>query len=399
MQARALMPAVSLIFLGLASQASAGGLYLYEIGTEDLGLANAGIAARAQDATVVAGNPAGMTRLAGDQLVVGGQMLYGDVTYDLDHSRLQGPGNVVGWLPAVSTFYSHSVSDDLKLGMALYGNFGLSLGFDEAWAGRYLVKDATMMGLTLQPALAYRLNEMWSAGAGLGANLGIFSLTRDRLDGGEHTEEDTDLAPNVRLGVLFTPQEQTRFGLTWASDVDYQFDVDASGILPLTGTPWLLPVSASVGAPQQAMFSAVQVLNDKWSLLGNIGWQDWSTFSEMEVTAGRVEISSKLDLQDTWHGAVGTQYQLVPSTRLNFGIAYDTSMYEDQNATSLTMPSGATWRFGTGVQHELSEQGSCGVAFEYALSEDAQVATPAPLAGSYNSPQMYFVSLNYSYRF
>jgi len=96
---------------------------------------------------------------------------------------------------------------------------------------------------------------------------------------------------------------------------------------------------------------------------------------------------------------VGSQYQLTPATRLNFGIAYDTSMYEDQNATSLTMPSGATWRFGTGVQHQLSERASCGVAFEYALSEDANVAAPELLAGNYNSPQMYFISLNYSYRF
>ena len=54
-----------MIFLGLTSQANAGGLYLYEIGTEDLGLANAGTAARAQDASTVASNPAGMTRLDG----------------------------------------------------------------------------------------------------------------------------------------------------------------------------------------------------------------------------------------------------------------------------------------------------------------------------------------------
>jgi len=63
------------------------------------------------------------------------------------------------------------------------------------------------------------------------------------------------------------------------------------------------------------------------------------------------------------------------------------------------MPSGAAWRFGTGVQHQLSEQASFGVAFEYALSEDAQVATPAPLAGRYDNPEMYFISVNYSYRF
>lgn len=147
------------------------------------------------------------------------------------------------------------------------------------------------------------------------------------------------------------------------------------------------------------MFSAVQVLDEKWSLLGNIGWQDWSTFSELVITAGNVELSPSLDLQDTWHAALGTQYQITVHTRLNFGVAYDTSMYENQDKTSLTLPSGASWRFGTGVQHQLSDKSSIGAAFEYLRSEDARVASPAVLSGSYNDPRMYFLSVNYGYRF
>ena len=61
----------SLLLFGLTGSAYAGGLYLYEIGTEDLGLAGAGMAARAQDASTVMGNPAGMTRLNGKHLTVG----------------------------------------------------------------------------------------------------------------------------------------------------------------------------------------------------------------------------------------------------------------------------------------------------------------------------------------
>ena len=389
-----------MIFLGLTSQAQAGGLYLYEIGTEDLGLANAGTAARAQDASTVASNPAGMTRLDGNQLTLGAQVLYGDLPYELDNPYLEGPGNVVGWLPAASSFYSHSISDDFKVGIALYGNFGLSLGFGDDWAGRNLVTDTTMMGLTLQPSMAYRINKMWSVGAGLGINLGLFSLTRDKLLTGEEvTLDDTDWAPNGKLSVLFEPCQYARLGLTYTSKVDYEFDVDASGNLPVSGMPWTLPIDASVDAPQQAMFSTVLVLNDKWSLLGNIGWQDWGSFSDLSINVGPVTRSSSLELQDTWHGALGTQFQMTAATRLDFGIAYDTSMYEDQNNTSFTMPSGATWRFGTGAQQQLNEKSSVGVAFEYLLSEDASVSSPALLAGSYDNPEMFFMSVNYSYRF
>ncbi len=396
---KSLIPIVSLIILVIASQAKAGGLYLYEIGTEDLGLASAGTAARAQDASTVASNPAGMTRLEGKQLTLGAQVLYGDLTYEMDRNYLEEPGNVVGWLPAMSAFYSHSISDDFKIGVALYGNFGLSLNFDDDWAGHNLVKEATMMGLTLQPSMAYRINKMWSVGAGLGINLGYFSLSRDKqLTGEEVTLDDSDLAPNGKFGLMFQPCQYARLGLTWSSEVEYDFDIDASGNLP-SGVPWTLPIDASVGAPQQFMFSGVLMLNDKWSLLGNVGWQDWSSFSDLSVSIGPVSQSSSLELQDTWHGALGTQYQLTKATRFNFGIAYDSSMYEDQDNTSLTMPSGATWRFGTGVQHQLSEKSSFGVAFEYLMSEDATVPAPALLAGSYNDPEMYFISVNYGYHF
>ena len=240
-----------------------------------------------------ASNPAGMTRLDGNQLTLGAQVLYGDLPYELDNPYLEGPGNVVGWLPAASSFYSHSISDDFKVGIALYGNFGLSLGFDDNWAGRNLVTEATMMGLTLQPALAYRINKMWSVGAGLGINLGMFSLTRDKLLTGEEvTLDDTDWAPNGKLSVMFEPCQYARLGLTYTSKVDYEFDVDASGNLPVSGMPWTLPIDASVDAPQQAMFSTVLVLNDKWSLLGNIGWQDWGSFSDLSINVGPVTRSS-----------------------------------------------------------------------------------------------------------
>jgi len=50
--------------------ALAGGLIAYEVGTAEVGLASAGNSARAQDASTVFTNPAGMTRLEGTQLAV-----------------------------------------------------------------------------------------------------------------------------------------------------------------------------------------------------------------------------------------------------------------------------------------------------------------------------------------
>ena len=58
---------------GLATShvAMAGGILLYETGTAEIGLASAGYGARAQDASSVLTNPAGMTRLDGTQFLLG----------------------------------------------------------------------------------------------------------------------------------------------------------------------------------------------------------------------------------------------------------------------------------------------------------------------------------------
>lgn len=57
---------------------NASTLYFYEVGTEDTALAGAGQAARAQDASTLLTNPAGMTRLS-DHMVTGGLQAMGEI--------------------------------------------------------------------------------------------------------------------------------------------------------------------------------------------------------------------------------------------------------------------------------------------------------------------------------
>ena len=160
-----------------AAQAWAGGLMLYEIGTPDSGLAAAGWAARAQDPATVATNPAGMTRLDGDQVMVGAQALYADLEFSSNANTTVSGGdgdNPVEWFPGASAFFVHSLAPDWKLGLGMYGNFGLVMDNDDDWVGRYNIQDATILGMMLTPALAYKVNDRLSIGAGLNAMYGDF---------------------------------------------------------------------------------------------------------------------------------------------------------------------------------------------------------------------------------
>ncbi len=101
--------AVAVLVQGSAPPAWAGGLWLYERATPEVGTANAGVAARAEDASIAASNPAGMSRLEKPEIMLGLEPIIGDVKFQpgpgiagINPRGPDGSGGVV--TPAASLF-------------------------------------------------------------------------------------------------------------------------------------------------------------------------------------------------------------------------------------------------------------------------------------------------------
>ncbi len=375
----------------------ASGLYFYEIGTEDTALAGAGQAARAQDASTIATNPAGMTRLPDHMITTGMQVMGGDISYDMDGNG-RSPGNVMKPFPNASLFYSQRLSDNLYAGIGIYGNFGLGIDFGN-WAGERLINKSTMVGMTLSPSIAWKLSDKVSVGFGPGINYGYLSLKRD-VDGSDKSQHDTDWAMNYKLGILMDLTNQTRLGITWTSKTDYDFDIDGKARFPhLPNRQYDLPLSAQVRAPQQIMVSLVHDINRQWSVMGDLGWQDWSQFGSPKITAGNRDLTHDNRLKDSWHTALGVQYRPNEKWRINAGIAYDSTVYDSQSDVSLSLPTGDEWRFATGAQYQITPSSNIGFAVEYLHMQSSKVQSPAVFKGEYNHPYLWFASVNYSYQF
>jgi long-chain fatty acid transport protein len=378
--------------LTLPCVVQAGGLHYYEMGTTDMGLAAAGTAARADDPSTVYTNPAGMTRLSGNQISTGAQALYAQAEYKQDGKGVlhgDDPGNVGGFRPNANLFYSHSVSDRLKLGLGIYGNYGMELDFGK-WTGSRYVEQVMLKAASVQPTAAYRLNDNWSVGGGVVMSFGYTSLQRTSTAGVKYEVDDQDWSYGVRLGLLFEPSTSTRVGLVWQSKIEHDFEMATAD----AGTYG--PSLEKAVRPEERMLSIWQRLNPSWAVMGNVGWQGWSKFSNSGME--NRSYNGPLELKDTWHFAIGTQYTLNEKTRLNLGTAYDTGMYKDQNDTTLIMPNGAVWRIGTGVQYTLSKESELGVALAYLRSESCYDQHPA-VRGGYDHPQIYFASLHYTQKF
>jgi len=163
--------------------------------------------------------------------------------------------------------------------------------------------------------------------------------------------------------------------------------------------------------PQTLMASVFHQLDDKWALLGSVGWQDWSAFGQVAVTVNSdnpTSLTTDLPFQDTWHGAVGAQYQINQPWLLNFGIAYD-SDYQKGSYVSPLLPANAAWRFGIGGRQQVSESFHWGPAIEYSWGGDLDVnnISTAPVAlggrgnlvGTYKDTYGLFFAANFGWDF
>jgi long-chain fatty acid transport protein len=397
----------------LAGSAEAGGLLLYEFGTAEPGLAAAGYAARAQDASTAFTNPAGMTRLEGTQVLAGGQLMWLNTEFSVDADTSPGLGSgdggrafaSDGYVPGGGAFAVHRLTPEVTVGFSVAGNFGSMLDYDDDWAGRYRVQDADLLGISFVPSIAYRVNDRLSLGGGINAVYGIFdqqvainnalpSLADGRLEIDDNTQ-----SWGGNLGVLYELAPGTRLGLTYTSEIELDFRGPArfSGIGPILSallqSRGLLDAKVDVGAkvPQQLMGSGYHEIDARWALLGNLGWQDWSEFGEVEIgidnSQDPVSLTNPLSFDDTWHVAVGAQYRANADWTVNLGMAYD-SGFQDGDDVSPLFPVNDAWRVGAGGERQASETLRWGftgeLIFGGTLNVDKRSTLPPALGGRGN---------------
>ena len=392
-----------------------GGLWLYEAGTPDLGTAAAGM------------NPAGMTRLDRSQMLASVQGLYINARFDTKLSGFGGGdgGNAGGFVPSGSLHYVHRVTDDFRLGITAGSYFGLGVDYGENWSGRYYTTEAELLTFGVNPSAGYRVNNWLSLGAGIN----ILYATLDQKaainnsavpgqagspDGSVELDDD-DVAYGYNFGLLLTPREDTRIGLNYRSEIDLEFKDAAKlkdigpvleGLLNLSGLADS-KLDIDMTMPQVVLLSAYHQLTDRWAVMSNIGWQDWSEFGKQELTlrsTNSTSFTKDLDYDDTWHFALGAQYRFTEGWLWSVGAAYDTSPVDDADQNSPDLPLDRQIRIGTGIQYDWNEDVTLGVAYEYTDLGEAEIdqeggPLQGPLKGEYDPNAIHFFAVNLIWKF
>ena len=161
-----------------------------------------------------------------------------------------------------------------------------------------------------------------------------------------------------------------------------------------------------ITVPQMVMFSAYHDLNSRWAVMGNIGWQNWSRFGQVDIGINSNDprsLTFNNNYKDTWHGAAGAQFKPTAVWTFSAGMAYDSSAVSDSNRT-VTVPMGENWRFGLGAQYALKQNLTLGFDYELLWIGDMPVdQSRGPLAGTvagqYSNAYFEFFALNLTWKF
>ncbi len=372
----------SLLVLLSVATASAAGFGIYEWSARGNAMGGA-VMATPKDAATIATNPAGMTDVPGNSMVVGVSAINPEAHMefsDPEYRDATAKSNV--WMPP-HAYLTSQLNDNWWLGIGAFSRFGLGTEWDENWAGRYNVTEASIETLSFNPNLAYKINDQFSVA--VGAEVMWFQfLQRKTVDhglgfvaaaGGLNNPNtfvtDTDaklLGDSTGIGLTLSayhkPLDWLSVALTYRSQVQQKLQGDVwfrrQGTEPalFAGTydtnteaegKIILPDSVSFGVAVKPM--------DKLTLEGDVIWTRWSTYQELRIdyksrlvaiSAASDHSASVKNWHDTFRYQLGAEYALNDTVDLRAGYIFDQSPISADHADYM-LPTADRDLYSTGV--------------------------------------------------
>jgi len=259
-----------------------------------------GIVAEADTAESVFAAPAGMSRLEGTEMTIQGVMAVPFADFEVDESRTEVDGGNPnkGYDPVVipSFYYVRQLNEDWHVGASLTVPTGFGSDYGNTWAGRYETVDFSLVYIALTPAMAYRVNDKLSVGAGVGINYTASESTvkaRQPFDEGDAkiTSDLDGIGASLTLSMLYEFTDRTRAGITWTSDMDADLegDVDLRDLGPNTEAVFKQLGLTSVNTeltntlPQRAVAGMYHQFESGNYYTLDVMWMEFSKFSVSDI--------------------------------------------------------------------------------------------------------------------
>ena len=350
---------------------------LAEHSAAGLGRAFAGEAAIADDASVVARNPALMAQFDTMEFSMSGTYVMPDVSLTgIDASNGTNPAALnndsiapSAIIPAM--YLVMPLNDKFALGFGTFSNFGLATEFPEDYAAGSLAGETSITTVNFNTSLSYKVNDQFVIAGGLNIIYADASLVRNFGENPLGLPADfeaanlagDDISYGWNIGLSYDFNENHRLGFSYRSEVKLELEGDYSNDLPpeylgLGGK--VVPGTMNIDLPAIMEFSGLHQLTDTVAVHYSAMWTGWSSFDQL---AGYMEgqndpvFAKEENFSNSMRYALGATYQLSSNIKLRTGIAYDESP-ADENHMSISIPdTNRIWLSG-GLNYTFTNKSS-----------------------------------------
>ncbi len=408
-----------------ASAAQAAGFMLTEQSAGSLGRAYAGVGVDGTDISGVFYNPATMTLHPGTQIQAGFVAVGLDLAYEGNNGATEnGAANTQ---PIPFGYISHQMTDNMWIGLSMTVPFGMGTEFDDNWAlaGRGI--SAQVLTFDFNPNVAWKLSDKVSLGAGLSIQYASADLKMKQYQAADQgiasldSEVDADsIAWGWNIGLMWSPLDNLRFGLSYRSSVNHNADGDltidnaringipitaamagaSEGLARVYGSMGVYDASATLATPAWAMATAAWDVNDLVSLYATFRWTDWSSFDELTIkSVTSSTITNKW--QDTYLFSVGTDLRFTNWWTFRAGIGYETSPIDNPEYRTAIIPDADRWWFALGSSFKATDnlQLDVSTAWLHGTGERDLYGADHQPAGRFDKLDAYLIGAQLVYKF
>lgn len=403
----------------LSSNVYAAGFQLNEYSAAALGRSFSGEGAVADNASVGSRNPAAMMMF--DRPSFSGGVVYIDPSVDITgKSPITGQSTDAkdiapsAWVP--NLHFIMPLSDQWAVGGSATTNFGLATEFDGSYPAGPLGGKTDLKTVNLNLSAAYRLNQHFSFGLGFNAvyaDAEIYRTAGDlstigRIPGPPdtkiHSLKGDEWGYGWNAGILYELDQDNRFGFTYRSKVDIDFNGDYSGIASNFQT---IPGKLTLNLPEIWEISGYNKVAPKWAIHYSMAYTSWSSFQELRATGndGRELFQKHEGFRDAYRIALGTTYYYDDNWTFRTGIAFDDSPVPAENR-SISIPDQDRFWFSVGTTYAFNKDASVDVGVSYMHGQSVKIREAIdhkdPNSPIYNfeskgTAMLYGVNFNYAF--
>jgi long-chain fatty acid transport protein len=342
------MVSVLLVLVLTASTSFAAGFRIPEAGAKAMGMGFA-FTAQADDPSAIYFNPAGLTQLKGNNVMLGATYLA------LDGAEFSGTTPLTGGAVVSETqksldfiipnaYYTRTTNDGyISYGIGVFSPFGLGQEYENKNTSifRNQITLIDLKTVVVNPTIAFKINEFLSVGAGIDWMYGMAKLEKTPVAPGvgnlynSELEGDGD-AWGYNFGLLLKPTENFRIGANYRSPFTLKIkdaDVNISNTSPAYGSGLLGPTpsstkgGATVAMPATFALGAAYTIG-KLTVEADADWTFWSSFKNLPITIDNPvptlpSTSNPKNWEDVVAFRIGVEYRVTDPLSLRAGFVYD----------------------------------------------------------------------------